>query len=222
MNTLFLFLLVSGSVISVNGSNILGIFASHSVSHNIIHMAVVDALIQKGHNVTVITVLPLKEKNPKYHHVYIPPPPEVQNQMNESVERMSKASGLGNLLNMLTMVKAMINIQYDLMLTEQFQNVIHGDTKFDLLLLGYAMNDFQLAIASQLKVPVVISWVNAPMSPVNFLLGNPNSISFVPYPFLLSDQPMGFMDRLKSFIFNSGFMYGVEKFMYHKFSQYYE
>lgn len=221
MNTTFLLLLVSSSAIYVNGANILGIFASTSMSHNIIHMAGVDALIQKGHNVTVVTILPLKQKNPKYHHVYIPPPLEVQRNLEEAMEHISNAKGMDNIKTLINMVMGMINVQYDMMFTEQFQNVIHGDTKFDLLLLGYCMNDFNLAVAHQMKVPVVVSWVNMPMPPVNSLIGNPNAISYVPHSMVSSGQPMGFVDRFKSFLIHA-FMYGVDKYGHYKFAQYYE
>ncbi|KAL5273921.1 hypothetical protein ACFFRR_000595 [Megaselia abdita] len=217
---LFVFLLTN-FVLSSYGANILGIFTSYSPSHNIIHMSEVDALIQKGHNVTVITALPLKQKNPKYHHVYIPPAPQVQKLLEDTMEQISNAKGLENMKIMVIMMKAMINLQYDIMFTDQFQNVIHGDTKYDLVLLGYVMNDFYLAAAYQMKVPVVVSWVNFPMSAVNTLVGNPNAISYVPHPMISNVQPMGFINRFKTFILST-FMYGVEKFMHYKLEQYYE
>lgn len=221
MKTRLLFFLLSSLIAAANGANILGIFTSYSPSHNIIYMAEVDALVQKGHNVTVITILPLKEKNPKYHHVYIAPQPKDDKYMKETMEQLSKAKGLENMRIMIEVMKQMINMQYDIMFTDQFQNVIHGDTKFDLLFLGYVMNDFHLAVAQQMKVPVVISWVNFPMSAVNIFVGNPNGISYVPHPIISNVQPMGFIDRFKGFLI-SIVMYGVETFGLYKLDQYYE
>lgn len=213
--------LLSSLVIFTNGANILGIFTSYSPSHNIIHLAEVDALVERGHNVTVITALPLKQKNPKYHHILIPAPNGLGKVVEDCMEEISNAKGLDNVKIMITMMKAMINLQYDMMFTEQFQSVINGDTKFDLLHLGYVMNDFQLAVAQQLKVPVVISWVNFPMSAVNNLVGNPNAVSYVPHPMVGNVQPMSFTHRLKTFLMNVS-MFCMEKFMHYKLDQYYE
>lgn len=204
-----------------NGANILGIYTSYSPSHNIVHIAEVNALIEKGHNVTVITALPLKQKNPKYHHIFIPPPREVRKEIEESMESMSKAKGFDSFKIMMSMMKTMVNLQYDLMFTEEFQNVINGDTKFDLLILGYVMNDFQLAVAQQLKIPVVVSWVNFPMPMVNDLIGNPNAISYVPNAMLGNEQPMNFISRLKSYILNI-VMHLSTSYGHYKLEQYYE
>lgn len=137
------------------------------------------------------------------------------------MKAMSKAKGLSNILLLIDTVKNMVNAQYDTMFTEEFQNVIHGGTKFDLLLFGYCINDFQLAVAHQLKVPVVISWVNQPMSSVNIFVGNPNSLSIVPHLMLTNAQPMSFIERLKTFLM-SGLTYGIEKYVHYKFAEYFE
>lgn len=221
MKLLVLLLTVSGIAY---GANILGIYTTHSPSHNIIHIAEVNALIEKGQNVTVITMLPLKENNPKYHHVYIPPPKETWKKIEDFMEVMSNAKGLSSYKILPTMISARqttVNMQYELMFTEEFQKVINGDTKFDLLILGYMLNDFQLAIAQQLKVPVVLSWVNFPEPMVNDIIGNPNGISYVPSPLIGNEQPMNFMNRLKNYIINI-LMYGGNFFAQYKMKQYYE
>ena len=46
----------------VNGANILCLFTSQSPSHNIVHMGVAEALIVKGHNLTILSSLPIKTR----------------------------------------------------------------------------------------------------------------------------------------------------------------
>lgn len=199
-------------VVFTNGANILGIFTSHSPSHNIVHMSTVKALVEKGHNVTVITILPIKDKNPKYHHVYIKPPAEAMEALERSTNQMANGKGFEFMKLMVSSFADMVNMHYNIMFTEEFQSVIHGDTKFDLLLLGYALNDFQLAVAHQLKIPVVISWSNIPNSMVNFFVGNPITVG---------TEGIAFTQRLKSF-FAHGFMGLVGKYGHYKLAQYYE
>lgn len=219
MKVVSFLLLVSSSVFPTNGANILGIFTSYTYSHNIIHLAEVDALIEKGHNVTVITILPLKKKNPKLHHVFIPPSLETRTHLEEFKEHISNAKGLDNIMVLWNLVKARVRSQYEILFTDQFQNIIHGDTKFDLLILGCSLSTFQLAVAHQLKVPVVLSWVNSPIPPLNNLVGNPNS----PVPFLLPrmHQSMGFLLRFKIVLYRAVWYIG-EQLGHHKMVQCYE
>lgn len=203
------------------GANILGIFTTHSPSHNIIHMAIVDALIQKGHNVTVITAVPLKYKNPKCHEVFIPPTENVISNIAEYVEGLSKSGGWENLQFFMKLGVSTTNMQYDIMLSEKYQQVIHGDTKFDLMILGYIFNDFHLAVAQQLKIPVVVSWVNVPLPMFNEAVGNPNAVSYVPSPFINYEQPMTFIDRLKTYLISVAWFLG-ESLLHYKMEQYYE
>lgn len=70
VNTLVLFVLCVTSC-TVNSYNILGVLQSASKSHYIIGHAIMKALAQDGHQVTVMT--PFKEKYPvpNYEEVYL-------------------------------------------------------------------------------------------------------------------------------------------------------
>lgn len=50
----------------VNSANILGIFNDGSKIHYILGEALLKALAQRGHNVTMASAYPLKEKLPNY------------------------------------------------------------------------------------------------------------------------------------------------------------
>lgn len=211
VKSIFILLLIN-FILFTDGANILGIFTVSSPSHNIVHLAMVEALAERGHNVTVVTALPLKKKNPNYNHIYIKPPEELRKSLEESSSKMANAEGFDNLKIMISSIKDMTNMQYDIMYTEEFQNLIHGDNKFDLLLFGYVLNDFQLAIAQQLKIPVVASWVNTPNSIINGLVGNPVTVG---------TEGISFSQRLKSF-FAHMVMHCVGIFSHYKLEQYYE
>lgn len=215
---LFLFALFFASSES---ARILGLFTSFSKSHVIVHMSVARALIDQGHDVTIVTTTPLPDKNPKFKHILLSTSEEKSNILESRLSEMS------NIVNPLKKVQLhignilrMVDMQYDAIKRSELQEIFKKD-KFDLLVLGSFFNEFQLAVAAQLKVPVVFSWLITPIGYINSYAGNPNEMSYVPNILTPAEQPMTFTKRILSFIGN-GFFYGVEKFANYKFQKYYE
>lgn len=204
-----------------SGANILGLFTTSTKSHVIIHMTLAESLVAQGHNVTVVTTVPLKDKNPKYHHVLIPHPEDYKKRIEESLTAAS------NEPSAFSAMKADINNyvlwtsnQYHAMRHEKLQNLIKNN-KYDLLLLGYFFNDFQLAVAAQLKVPVVMSWMMSPVIMLNSYAGNPTGVGYVPNMMVTTKQPMNFLERFGSSAMD-GICFFTEKYLYYKMDQYYE
>lgn len=204
-----------------SGANILGLFTSSTKSHLIIHMAYVDALIAQGHNLTIVTTLPIESKSSKFNHVLIPQSPE----FIENIQKLIKAatndpSPISTMKHELKSYMLWTSNQYHAMRHEKLQTVLR-DNEFDLLVLGYFFNDFQIAVAAQLKIPVVINWMLPPFGMINSYAGNPTGLGYVPNVLVNANQPMTFMHRLASVVMD-GFTYAVEKFLNYKFDQYYE
>ncbi|KAH8241102.1 hypothetical protein KR026_012171, partial [Drosophila bipectinata] len=191
-------LLLAILVASSNGANILGLFSSHSPSHLIIHMSVAKTLAEAGHNVTVVSMLPPKVTHKDIHVIVIPVTDEqeqiIENQMSEMAsQRNSIISTLNRLMNGMDV---MIESQADLLSHPRFQQIY--DTKFDLMILGYFLNEFQLGVAAKLKVPVIIDWMSAPMLAIDQFTGNPTEVSYVPNIGTTTTHPMGLLKRAEN------------------------
>lgn len=203
-----------------NGANILGIFTSLSPSHNIVHLSVVKAFIEKGHNVTVISRLPMNDDNLDFHHILIPLTSEQKAQYNENMKTSNKSS-LQLVAKSFSVIPTMVNLQYDTFLFPEVQSFLNSGIKIDAVILGYFFNDFHLAVAAQLKAPVIISWVVGPFFVANSLAGNPTGLSYVPNLMVTTDVRMSFFTRVVN-VLVSGLFSILESFANYKFVQYYE
>lgn len=216
-----LLVLFAGLFAISDAANILGLFTSMSPSHVIVHMAVMKALIKQGHKVTVVTSVPLKEKNPEYKHLFIPPRDGLAEELEKRLAEMSSTKNpFTKFGHIATNLKEMANLQYDAIRSDKFQSLIKSE-KFDMVFIGYFFNDYQIAVAAQLKIPVVLSWMGAPIGSVNTYVGNPTQGSYVPNMIVTNKQPMDFKNRLISFLADSIF-YGLEEYGVYKYTQYYE
>lgn len=72
-------LLLLATLVPVNYSyNILMVSPSHSKSHLIIASALLKGLAEEGHNVTMVSSFPQKEKIPNYRDVYLEVPQKLK------------------------------------------------------------------------------------------------------------------------------------------------
>lgn len=208
-------------ITSSESAKILGLFTSPSPSHVIIHMSVAKALVNQGHDLTIVTTLPLKDKNPKYKHILLAPADEEIKTFEDGMSGMTNSENPIKKLKLhIGTIAYMTNMQYNALRRTEFQELLRTE-KFDLLIFGYFFNDFQLAVAAQLNIPVVFSWLVGPMGMTNSYSGNPNEMSYVPNVMVGDKQPLDFRGRVVTFLANSMF-YGLEKFGNYKYEQYYE
>lgn len=168
---------------------------------------------------TIVTTLKLKDTNSK--HILLEPAEEERRLFEDGLNRMTTSkNSFERIIAHVVTVAYMTNMQYNVLKSSKFRKVLKEE-KYDLLLLGYFFNDFQLAIAAQLNIPVLISWLVSPFGVVNSFTGNPNEMSYVPNLMVSDKQPMNFGQRLTTFLV-SGVFYGLEKYTNYKYEQYYE
>ncbi|XP_017001942.2 UDP-glucosyltransferase 2-like [Drosophila takahashii] len=196
----FVVLLLLAIVASTNGANILGLFSSHSPSHLIIHMSTAKALAEAGHNVTVVSMLKPKVMHKNIHLIVVPMKQEQELIVNSQMTEMAgqKNSIISTLNRFLNGMDVLIDSQADLVSDPRFMRIY--ETKFDLMILGYFLNDFQLGIAAKLKVPVIIDWMIPSNNMVDQLLSNPSEISYVPNTATSAELPMTFLKRVENMI----------------------
>ena len=99
-----------------------------------------QALVAKGHNVTVITTLPLNEPNPGYRHIKLPNH-DIHPQLQNIIEQNST---FGKINAWFTKIGQMIKYSSDTIKSKEIQQLMATES-FDLLIFGYYFNDFYVA-----------------------------------------------------------------------------
>ncbi|XP_060654614.1 UDP-glycosyltransferase UGT5-like [Drosophila nasuta] len=165
-------------------ANILALFSTFSPSHLIVHMSMMKTLADQGHNLTIVTTLkPKIAPHENMTFIHAPASEERLKGMNEYMEKSSKEKlhMVQAMINSLTNSGSMLGIGYDFVVDPKVKAIYENpQVKYDLLILGYLMNEFQLGIAAKLDVPAIISWVGVPFTFVDDSVGNIYDPSYVP------------------------------------------
>lgn len=168
----------------VQGENVLGVFTSPGKSHLIIFMSTIQTMIERGHNVTVLTTIPIpniKSSDTKtFRHIQLDSPELHPNEMNKQISSLVQEANFKNFLNTM---KVMANLQRNALGTEKFKQFLQENNTFDLMLLGYFGNDYLLGIGAHFRCPVALVTLGGPaMGLIGEFIGNPEEISYVPSP----------------------------------------
>ncbi|EDV31455.2 uncharacterized protein Dana_GF15364 [Drosophila ananassae] len=227
MKFILLLLLLGVECPGIRAANILGVFGAHSPSHTIVNMAVMKALADRGHNITVVlTAMP---KMKAHENITIILAPRTPKRIQDIKDHVAKASQRKQSLwksMVLTILQSEFQIegQYEFLMHPNLRNLYEKpQTKFDLVILGMLANDFQLGIGAKLNCPVILTWVRIPMLFADFVVGNIADPAYVPTMTVglePGQKTMGFGLRLTNFLkytFSSIF----NEVMAYKMNQYY-
>ncbi|XP_055906895.1 UDP-glycosyltransferase UGT5-like [Eupeodes corollae] len=193
-----LLILSTNDVIS---SNILGLFLTHSPSHVIVHMGVVRALVERGHNVTVVTSMRLNDPNFGYRHIYLKTLEHTQNDTFIMMDTITRAPFYLKPFKWFAAIKNMMDKYSNYNLDPDYISFKNENNNFDLVLLGYQFNEANLGEAAHFKCPSVLVWMMQPFGHISRLIGNPNLPAFVPYSPFIPPNEMDFFYRVLNFIF---------------------
>ncbi|KAH8255436.1 hypothetical protein KR038_002918, partial [Drosophila bunnanda] len=208
---LFLAVAIVALIGGTQSANILGLFPSLSPSHLIIQMSVAKVLAERGHNVTVVTVLKPVVTHKSINVITIPLTKEEAQQKSDTIKEMSKSDNSNMVLSMLRM-----SGQMDFMFKKMAEALKHErvtdlyrnkGNKFDLVLSGYFMNDFQLGFARKVNAPFIIVATMPPNQMLNPFIGNPLELSYTPSmdDSLEKGKGMSFRQRLHSLVASLSF-----------------
>ncbi|XP_039960354.1 UDP-glycosyltransferase UGT4-like [Bactrocera neohumeralis] len=182
------------------GSRILGLFATYSKSHMLLHCTVAEQLARVGHDVTVIGVIENVYPNAtyKYIHLQLPDGGIIDDKTLNSLIN-TRHSFVKSLFVTTAEYLRMANETLWQPKMREFLSENHANA-FDLLLFAYVMNDFQMGLAAHFQCPIVVLWVVRPALQVNGLVGNPLEMAYVPNISSHLQQPMEFLQRVKNCI----------------------
>ncbi|XP_069966088.1 UDP-glycosyltransferase UGT5 isoform X3 [Bactrocera oleae] len=181
----------------VYSARILGFFPSVSPSHLFIHCAVADALADAGHNVTVLSSTTNPYKLAKYNYIQLDLPLFPKKFLQRLV--IKEQPLITRYPYFIKEVTQLANQSFTNPRLRQFL-ATHGEGSFDLLILGYFMNDFHLGLGAHFKVPIVVSFMVQPIFAVHNLVKNPIESAYVPTLFCERKQPLDFWGRVQNFV----------------------
>ncbi|EDW04225.1 UDP-glycosyltransferase UGT5 [Drosophila grimshawi] len=170
-------LLTAWAVAQIGGSHILGVFVDVHRSQLLVHLSVARVLLQRGHQLTLVTSLPLEDDwlSENITHFLVDWQPKEQQITDYN------ANFVGRLQRTLSLLEQ----SGELLLQSAWLNFMHATptTPYDLLLLGYHFNDHLLGVAAHFACPVAIISTQQPIGFVHSLLVNPEERWYVPQPY---------------------------------------
>jgi len=193
-------------------SKILIINPTISQSHLIPLQELAKVLARRGHEVTFISVFPMNENFPNLEDIGI----KIGKKDSEVLETVLKqiSTGQAPFSVIMTMPKFLSKIGNDTLQSSEIKTLM--DTQnFDLMIMGYFMNEFLLGLADHFKCPSIIFFSGHHNSPLSKIVGNPISLDGAPLA-MLNTKEMGFVDRVKNIMF-----YVIETVLFGKYYQYF-
>ncbi|XP_016948422.1 UDP-glucosyltransferase 2 [Drosophila biarmipes] len=200
------------------GANILGLFPSLSPSHLIIQMSAAKVLAEKGHNVTVVTVLKPVVNHKNINVIQVPLTKEESQLMSDTIGKMSKNDNSNmavSLIRMTGQMDFMFRKNAETLMDDRVRDLyLNRDNKFDLVLSGFFMNDFQLGFARKVNAPVIVVATMPPNQMLNPLIGNPLEISYAGSNDVEQGKGATFKQRLTSYI--TSYAFGIFTYLSEK------
>ncbi|XP_013116687.2 UDP-glycosyltransferase UGT5 isoform X2 [Stomoxys calcitrans] len=182
-------------------ANVLAFLPSASPSHLIIEMAVVREMAERNHNVTVVSVLPLKQEwlHPSMTYIKLD---RGLFDMNSAMNA-TKSNGLYFMWNFFKMFSEMSSSMAESLEDPKMLELRNNrGNKFDLMLYGYIFGEFFVGLAEHFDCPVALLWPNIPLVPIMKLIGNPFEISYTIVSILnVNPNGNGILFRLKNVLF---------------------
>ncbi|XP_017840911.1 UDP-glucuronosyltransferase 2B20-like [Drosophila busckii] len=185
-NSIILSVVIIAALLSVvQGANILAVMTTLSSSHLIVQMSMIKVLAERGHNVTAVTTLKPKVNHKNINLIYLPLSEQDEESWNTSIADVSSKEDNNNIIKflfrMLSQMKFVFNRHRDVMKDPRVIDLYENpDNHFDLVIIGYFLNNFQMGIAHKLKVPVIIATAMFQWEIFDSITGNPTAYSYVP------------------------------------------
>ncbi|XP_016991507.1 UDP-glucosyltransferase 2-like [Drosophila rhopaloa] len=214
---LFLAIAIATLVGGSHGANILGLFPSLSPSHLIIQMSAAKVLAEKGHNVTVVTVIEPVVTHKNIHLILVPLTKEEAQLMSDGIGSMSKSDNRNMALSMLQalgQIDFIFKKNAEILMDDRVRDLyLNKDNKFDVVLSGYFLNEVQLGLARKVNAPVIVVGTLPPNQLMNSLIGNPLEVAYVP-PMgdsVERGRAMSFLQRLTGY--TSSLFFGIVTYL---------
>ncbi|XP_073834860.1 UDP-glycosyltransferase UGT4-like isoform X1 [Musca autumnalis] len=204
----FVFVIIGFACVALiqnnEASRILSVFPSPSKSHLLIHCAVAQTLAEAGHEVTVLASIgdddeATKEKYRKadFKFIAIEGPTFDSSFSQEMVNRPLPI--YRRAYNIIEKILFLANMTMNHSTMLEFLKE-HKAGDFDVMILGYFMNEFMLGLGAHFQCPIILSFMVQPIFLINRMIGNPSESSYVPNLYTGLKQPLSFRARIRNYL----------------------
>lgn len=194
-----------------DGARILGIFPSPSLSHHLVFQAIMKALVARGHQVTVISTDPLKERLENYTDVDLSFMYDYVRQRYNFTDYQD-VTAFGATLRFILHTGIICKMHLGSPQIQDFLRV-HPSTNrsFDLVLMEMSRYQCYYGLVHHVGSPPVIGIRSVGVTaPTLAAVGNPNNPAYVPDYYLPYSSSMDFFER-----FHNTAYYFWNRFLFH-------
>jgi UDP:flavonoid glycosyltransferase YjiC (YdhE family) len=177
-----------------NCARILGIFIVPSKSHHILGSKLLKSLAEKGHEVTMISPFPFKNKVTNYQDIFLE---EMLQYKQEKLQGLLTHNA--TLTNKMTLVHSMFYNMSEIFLShKKVQNL--KTEKFDLIIQFALFSESYLGLAHHFGAPVILLHTLGSTPVLNKIIGNTAPPSYVPSlnSFSQTSTEMTFFQRVRN------------------------
>ncbi|XP_044745298.1 uncharacterized protein LOC123307146 [Coccinella septempunctata] len=176
-----------------SGANILGIWFHAGKSHHILGEVLLKELARRGHNVTMASPFPLKEKFPNYTDIHLTGIQEDQDAREAIFLKMNE----GGFRSALDATIPLVRAQTELTLTHpEMSKLLRSGVKFDVIIIDWFMNQAILYFGKLFNAPVIPLASHGTTSMSNGIVGNPSPPSYLPLSMIDFPVEMSFVQRM--------------------------
>lgn len=200
----FLVLVVIIVISDVEAYRILGVFPHTSKSHATIFLAIMKGLVEKGHNVTVVSTRTFDTDRNNYVHVDLSKDIRVtMGTVNISIVNNDKA--LTRYLTAYHLFNRNIDKCEKGLSSPTFQKFLktRGE-KYDVVIFEYFAVDCFLGVISKINAPIIGLSSSTLMPWVAERMGNPSNTAYVPNNLLAFSDKMSFWQRMENTVISIG------------------
>ncbi|PNF23957.1 hypothetical protein B7P43_G10050 [Cryptotermes secundus] len=194
-----------------DGAKILGIFPTPSLSHQLVFQAIMKALVARGHEVTVLSTDPLKERLQNYTDVDLSFMYDYVRQRYNFTDYQD-VTAFGATLRFTLHTGIACNMHLGSPQIQDFLRVHQGSNRsFDLVFMEMSRYQCYYGLVHHVGSPPVIGIRSVGVTAVTLAaVGNPNNPAYVPDYYLPFSSSMGLLER----IHNTAY-YVWNRFLFH-------
>ncbi|XP_023036443.1 UDP-glycosyltransferase UGT5 [Drosophila willistoni] len=178
--------------------NFLMVLNSAGRSHFNVGHALAKGLVAKGHEITVVSVFPLKKPIPGYHDVDVP---NVIKVMQGDIAALWQSIQKPLTEKLMDHYQMGFRITRGLFEDPNFQKLLVSNSTFDGVICESFYNDAHYGLAEHFKAPLIALSTGGALTFISDMVGSPAPPSFVPHIMLSFGDHMTFYERLVNVLF---------------------
>ncbi|XP_037732288.1 UDP-glycosyltransferase UGT5 isoform X2 [Drosophila subpulchrella] len=194
--TLILALILSFGYSS--GYNFLMILNSAGRSHFNVGHALAKGLVQAGHEISVVSVYPLKKPIPRYHDINVP---NVFKVMGGDIAALWESIQKPLTQKLIDHYQMGFRITRGLFEDPNFQELLKSNQSFDAVICETFYNDAHYGLAEHFNAPLIGLSTGGGLTFITDMVGSPAPASFVPHIMLPFNDHMSLYERLLNVAF---------------------